>query len=235
MNLCFAPTCTLGIALCACAVPVCAFADDVATPPAPAITVNASLLAATDYVWRGFSQTNQNPAVFAEIDLASHGFYLSGRTENVKFAGIKQEYDGWGGYVQPIGPIKLDVGFVRYGYINGAINTDTLEGKVALSGDIGKLNAHVAGFVTGNYFGTHNAAEYYEVGGSYPLMPKLTLTGALGHQTVNHDFHYDTWNVGLGYALRKGMNVGVRYVDTNTRVFGDLGGARVVGSFGITF
>jgi uncharacterized protein (TIGR02001 family) len=234
----------LGTALCAFAMPPAAYADETiptvvpATTPAPApppISVSATLTGSTDYMFRGISQTNQNPAVFAEIDLASHGFYLGGRTENVKFAGIRQEYDGWGGYILPLGALKLDVGFLRYGYTNAVLDTDTLEGKAALSGKLGKLSAYVAGYFTGNYFGSHHGGEYYEVGATYPLLPKLAVVGVFGHQNVDHDFHYDTWNLGLSYALRKGMLITARYVDSNDTSAGSLGRARAVGSFAITF
>ncbi len=242
MTLRTTPSSWLGLALALLACPTLARADDIASepgvapkPPAQDLTVGVTLTAATDYIFRGASQTNQNPAVFAEVDLAAHGFYLGGRTENVKFSGIRQEYDGWGGYIVPIGPVKLDVGFLRYGYINAATNIDTVEGKAALSTSIGKLKAHVAAYYTGNYFGTHHGAEYYELGASYPLLPKLTLGGTVGHQQVDRDFHYNTWKLGLAYALRKGIVVGVRYVDTDTSVFGDRGGSRVVGHFNISF
>jgi uncharacterized protein (TIGR02001 family) len=233
-----------GAALCALAIPAPCLADEMIpavvpaanpAPMPPPVSVSAMLTASTDYIFRGVSQTDQNPAVFAEIDLASHGFYLGGRTENVKFAGIRQEYDGWGGYILPIGPLKLDVGFLRYGYTNAVHDTDTVEGKAALSGNLGKLQAHVAAYVTGNYFGTHHGGEYYEVGATYPLLPKLSLVGVFGHQNVDHDFHYDTWNLGLSYALRKGILISARYVDSNDTAAGSLGRARAVGSFAITF
>jgi uncharacterized protein (TIGR02001 family) len=240
----FARAAVLATALCAAAAPIAAHADDVPTtgavtstpvPVVPAITFDVALTASTDYVFRGVSQTNQNPAVFGEVDLASHGFYLSARTENVKFAGIKQEYDAWGGYILPLGPLQLDVGFLRYGYVNAAVDTDTVEGKAALSGQVGKLNLHAAGYFTGNYFGSHHGGEYYEVGGTYPLLPKLSVIGAFGHQNVDHDFNYNTWNLGLGYALRKGIVLNVRYVDSNDKAAGSLGGARAVGSFSLSF
>ncbi|MDE2404054.1 MAG: TorF family putative porin [Sphingomonadales bacterium] len=201
----------------------------------PAIDVSVTLTGATDYVWRGFSQTNQNPAVFAVVNLSSHGFYLGAETENVKFANIRQEYDVWGGYVLPIGPAKLDVGFVRYGYVDAATKIDTLEGKVALSGNIGPVNAHVAGYYTGNYFGSGHHAFYTEVGGAIPVLPKVTASAAFGHQQVsNSTASYNTWNLGASYAALPGVSIGLRYHDTDTAQFGSLGKARVVASLSVT-
>jgi len=217
------------------ALPAVAHAEGESAPKAPDILATVTLTAATDYVWRGFSQTNQNPALFAAVNLSGHGAYLGAETENVKFAGIRQEYDIWGGYVLPVGPVKLDVGFVRYGYVDAPANIDTLEGKVALSGNLGKMSAHVAGYYTGNYFGSHHHAEYVEVGASYPLLPKLSASGTVARQYVDKGNSYTNWNLGLSYALMKGVRLDLRYHDTNTKVFGDAGRSRLVGGFAVSF
>jgi len=187
-------------------------------------------------VWRGVSQTSQNPAVFAAVNVSGHGFYAGAGTENVKFGGISQEYDLWGGYVANLGPAKLDVGFVRYGYVDAAKNIDTLEGKVALSGKMGKISAHGAAYYTGNYFGSHRKALYGEVGASYPVMDKVTLSGALGRQQVyDTTASYTTWNLGLGYAVMKGVSLDLRYHDTDAATLGSIGKSRVTGSFSVSF
>lgn len=217
--------------LAACAAPVAAHAEGT-----PAFTTSFSLTGSTDYVWRGFSQTNQNPAVFATVSVASNGFYLGAGTENVKFANIRQEYDIWGGYARKIGPVTVDLGFVRYGYVDAPSKIDTLEGKVQVSGDIGKVNLHVAGFFTGNYFGTHKSAQYYEVGASMPLGGKFSTSAAFGRQEVDlAGASYNTWNLGIGYALAKNVSLDVRYHDTDTNAFGDGGKSRVTGGFTVAF
>lgn len=135
----------------------------------------------------------------------------------------------------PVGRIKLDMGFIRYGYINADANYDTLEGTVTVSGDIGKLNAHVSMNYTRNYFGTRLAAEYYEAGATWQLRRNLALTGTLAHQTVDHSMRYNTWNLGMDYAIRKGLDLVVTYSDADAREFGNLGGARVFGSVNVAF
>jgi uncharacterized protein (TIGR02001 family) len=203
---------------------------------AQGVAVSGSLTGATDYVWRGVSQTSQNPAVFAAVNVTGHGFYAGAGTENVKFGGISQEYDVWGGYVANMGQAKLDLGFVRYGYVDAASSIDTVEGKVALSGNLGKLAAHGAAYYTGNYFGSHHKALYGEVGASYPVAPKVTVSGAVGHQQVyDTKASYTTWNLGLGYALTKGVSLDLRYHDTDASALGSLGKSRVTGSFSVAF
>ncbi|MDE2436808.1 MAG: TorF family putative porin, partial [Sphingomonadales bacterium] len=102
------------------AVPSAAQADD-------KLNVGASLTGATMYEWRGVSQSDNHAAVFAAVNVGYRGFYAGAGTENVDFAGINQEYDLWGGYALPLGKAKLDLGVVRYGYVNAPSNIDTLE------------------------------------------------------------------------------------------------------------
>lgn len=199
------------------------------------IDVSASLTGATDYVWRGVSQSNSDPAVFAAVNVSAGGFYAGAGTENVDFAGIKQEYDLWGGYILPLGKAKLDIGVVRYGYVDAPVKIDTLEVKAGLSGNVGKLGLGVTAYHTGNYFGSSQPATYVEGSASLPLTGKLSASAAFGHQQIDNLPDYDTWNAGLTYEVLKGAKVDVRYHDTGTNAFGKLGDARLVGSFTIGF
>lgn len=206
-------------------------ADEGASGP----EVSFGLSAATDYVWRGVSQSNENPAVFATVNAAFQGFYLGAGTENVDFSGIDQEYDLWAGYAFDFGKAKLDLGVVRYGYVDAPVNIDTLEVKAALSGSVGPASLTLAGYHTWDYFGSDHDATYVELSGSVPLIDKLSLSGALGRQQIDSLPDYTTWNLGLSYEVLKGAKVDVRYHDTDTSAFGSPGDSRVVGSFSIGF
>lgn len=218
-------------ALAAFALPGAAQADE------SKVNVSATLTGATDYVWRGVSQSNEKPAVFAIVNASMGGFYVGGETENVDFAGINQEYDLWGGYVFNLGKAKLDLGVVRYGYVDAPAKIDTLEVKAGLSGKIGKVGLGVTGYHTWNYFGTHRDATYVEANASLAVTDKLTLSGAVGRQQIEVLPDYTTWNLGASYAVLPGASISVRYHDTDDSgvLFGDLGKGRVVGSFSVTF
>ena len=202
---------------------------------ASAVDVSVGLSAATDYVWRGVSQSDEDPAVFATVQVTAGGFYAGAGTENVDFAGVKQEYDLWAGYVLPLGgTTKLDVGVVRYGYVDAPADIDTVEIKGALSTSVGQTGLGLATYWTPDYFGTDNSAIYTEVTASQPLMDKLTLSGAVGYQSIsNSGADYVNWNAGLKYEVLPGASVDVRYHDTDEA--GDVFGSRIVGSFAIGF
>ncbi len=221
-----------GAALAALALPSAAFAEE-----GEGIDVSVTLTGSTNYQWRGVSQTDNQPAVFAAVSASYKGFYAGAGTENVDFAGIDQEYDLWAGYALPLGKAKLDLGVVRYGYVDAPTNIDTTEIKGALTVPVGKVSLTGAVYHTWDYFGTDADATYFEASAAMPVNDKLSLSGAFGHQTVDGLFNYNTWNLGASYAVFKGASIDVRYHDTDDDgvLFGRLGKARLVGSFSITF
>ena len=223
-------------AFAAATLPATAWADE-AKDEGP--TVSFGLTGSTNYEWRGVSQSDNHAAVFASVNVGYKGFYAGAGTENVDFAGINQEYDLWAGYVLPVGKsVKVDVGVVRYGYVDAPVKIDTLEVKGAVSISIGKLGLTGSVYHTWNYFGSTLDATYYEAAASYPVTDKLSLSGTFGHQTVNSAFDYNTWNLGASYTVFKGASIDVRYWDTddkNGALFGSLGKARLVGSFSLSF
>ncbi len=101
----------------ACSTPFAVLAQ--AAPAAPAkvepeytITGNAGLF--SDYRFRGYSQTDYNPAFQGGIDFAhKSGFYLGNWNSNVNstlYNGASLEMDFYGGYKATFGDFGLDVG-----------------------------------------------------------------------------------------------------------------------------
>ena len=230
-----ASSAALVLAAAIAAMPTAALADDgAATGPSVSFSVTGS----TNYEWRGVSQSDNHAAVFATAQVDYGGFYAGAGTENVDFAGIDQEYDLWAGYALPLDKdVTLNVGVVRYGYVDAPVDIDTLEVKGALSAKLGKLGLTGTVYHTWDYFGTTADATYFEASASYPLTDKLGLSGAFGHQTVNSLFDYNTWNLGASYEVIKGGKIDVRYHDTDDEgaLFGNRGKARLVGSFTMAF
>lgn len=211
--------------------PAAALAQDAGSE----VQVSASVTGATDYVWRGVSQSDNHAAVFAAVNVSYKGFYAGAGTENVDFLGINQEYDFWAGYTTAIGGVTVDAGVVRYGYVDAPVDIDTLEGKLALTVPVGKGSVTAKGMYTGNYFGSSNAALYTELSASYPLTGKLGISGAIAHQQINDSAaDYTTWNAGLSYKLLPGVTASVAYHDTDI-THNRLTRARVVGAFTVSF
>ena len=196
---------------------------------------------ATDYVWRGVSQTDRNPAVFVsgQVNL-SNGFYAGAGAENVDFnEGTDAEYDFWVGWAGKLSDsVTLDLGAVRYGYIGAPDGSDydTVEIKAALSTRVGQATLTGSVYATDDFFGTEDSAVYYEVAASSPIADKWNIDGAVGRQTVSvAGGDYTTWNVGVTYAATSNVGLDLRYHDTNAHDFSDNHDSTVVASVKLSF
>ncbi|MBU3750980.1 MAG: hypothetical protein FGM52_11110, partial [Mycobacterium sp.] len=70
--------------------------------------------AASDYVFRGFSQTDSGPQVYGGADMSIGIFYAGTWLSNVDFGdSTDMEYDLYAGFKPTVGPVSLDVGIVR--------------------------------------------------------------------------------------------------------------------------
>jgi len=169
-------------------------------------TLSYNIGVTSDYVFRGLSQTNGDAAIQGGIDY-SHGIFYAGTwASNVSFA--DHELDLYAGVKPTLGKASFDFGVIHYDYNDKAFNTT--EVKAAASYPVYKGAVGVAFYDDvdyGKYF-------YYEVNGSYPLTSKLSVSGAIGEQTVLGD-KYSTGNIGLTYAITPVFSIDARYSDTN--------------------
>ena len=84
------------------------------------------------------------------------------------------------------------------------------------------------GIGTNNFYGGTGNATYVELNGSSPIGEKFSVSGAVGHQDVDYDGDYTTWNLGVSYALNDVVGFDLRYHDTDAHDFGDIYDSRVV-------
>ena len=98
-------------------------ASAIAQESKPDYTITGNVTLASDYRFRGFTQTGYNPTLQGGIDFAhSSGFYLGNWNSNVEsglYRGASLEMDFYGGYKFAAGPVNLDVGALYYYYPSG--------------------------------------------------------------------------------------------------------------------
>lgn len=196
------------------------------------IDLSFNVGAATDYVFRGVSQTNENPQAYAGADATLWGLgYAGAWISNVDFGNqTDAEYDLYAGVRPTLSPVSIDLGVIYYGYINSPSGSDQdyVEWKAAASVPAGPATVGAAVYYSSDFFGGTGDAVYYEVNGAVPIAEKLTVSGALGHQEVDYDGDYNTWNIGIGYAVTDVLGFDLRYYDTDEHDFGKLYDGRVV-------
>ena len=195
----------------------------IASAPSPRCTTSANVGLTSDYVFRGASQTAEDPALQGGVDFTCGNFYFGVWGSNVDF-GTNLEVDIYGGYKTTTGPINWDIGVIYYGYPGqpSGFDADFLELKVGASGDIWK-----GGTLGGTVF---YSPEYaFNFGATWTLegtfsqaLPKVgmfspTFSATLGRVNFQDDSDTDWtyWNVGLSVGFLEKWSVDLRYWDTD--------------------
>lgn len=169
-------------------------------------TLSYNIGVTNDYVFRGLSQTDGDAALQGGVDYSRGLFYVGTWASNVSFA--DHELDLYAGVKPTLGKAAFDFGVIHYDYNDKAFNTTEVKAAVSYPVYKGSVGAAFYDDVDyGKYY-------YYEVNGSYPLTGKLSVSGALGQQTVLGD-SYTTGNIGLTYAITPVFSIDARYSDTN--------------------
>src|SRR6266850_5266808 len=102
-----------------------------AQAPAPATSpVTGNMTIASDYRFRGISQTYKGPAIQGGVDYAhASGLYLGNWNSNVSSVmypgGSAIEMDFYGGWKKAFGDFGLDLGTIYYYYPNAEFNSNT--------------------------------------------------------------------------------------------------------------
>jgi uncharacterized protein (TIGR02001 family) len=146
-----------------------AFAQDTA-PPSP-ITISGSASVASDYRFRGVSQTDKNVAVQGGITLAHEsGVYIGTWGSNLAgwgtFGGANLELDLIAGYKKTFGTATVDAGVTWYTYPGGADETDVVEFYGKLSGTAGP-----ATLTAGVFYAPKQTSLSYAIASATPSIP----------------------------------------------------------------
>lgn len=204
------------------------------------LSFNASL--ASDYRYRGISQTRLKPALQGGADYDfGNGFYLGTWASTIKWikdAGgdAQVEIDVYGGYKTELSKgLTLDVGLLQYYYPSNKLSpsANTLEVYGALTfGPVTAKYSHstsnLFGFADSKGSGYLDVTATFEVGGGFNVVPHI------GHQKVKHNSaaSYTDYSIAVtkDYA---GFTFSGAVVDTDTDAYiggkgKDLGKAGVV-------
>lgn len=180
---------------------------------------------ATDYTFRGISQTDENPAIQGSIDWAHEsGVYLGVWGSNVDFNDgdeAQLEMDFYGGIAGEVSGITWDVGVIYYAYpgADDDLDYDYVEGKGALGYDFGVASVEGSVFYSPEYFGDSGDAVYAQFATAVPLPYGFGVNGLVGYQWIDENAtfgvpDYLTWTIGLTYSL-EGFDFALSYVDTD--------------------
>lgn len=219
-----------------------AIAEEAAGPH----SFSANVTLATDYVFRGISQTDHKPAIQGGFDYShASGLYAGTWASNVSWvdSGYKDnnsmEWDFYAGYRGSLtDDIGYDVGGLYYYYpgkrISGVETPDSLELYAAVSWKF--LTLKYSHAVSSNLFGWQSwdtvtqtytdknskGSGYWDLTASYPIAEGWTVIGHVGHQKIKNNKYasYTDWKLGVTKDVGFGV-VGLSYTDTNAKGCGD--------------
>lgn len=125
--------------------------------------LEANIGVASNYIWRGMTQTQDQAAVSGGLDFASGGFYAGTWASNVDFGtdadSAGYELDLYAGYGFEVGTVGLDLGYIYYAYPS---LEDSDFSEVYANAGIGGFSAGVAFQVDADF--TDEDYLYYSAG-----------------------------------------------------------------------
>ena len=191
----------------------------------------------SDYVFRGYTQTNNDPAIQGGFDLEhSSGFYAGVWASNVDWTtsggamtSNSGEFDIYAGFAGEFGDsgVGWDFGVLQFFYPGknaaGAAEADATELYAAVSKDFGALSAGITYYhvisTDAWAFGDAEGSEYWNLAIDLPIGDALTASVSVGDQQFdgsgNSGYDYTDWKVNLEYAINDTYAVGAFYTDTD--------------------
>ena len=205
-------------------------------------TANVGLV--SDYAYRGWSQTDERPALQGGFDYAhDSGLYAGVWGSNVSWLSDSNpnvhnslELDLYGGYKGTAGAIGYDVGLLQYyypgSYPKGFNSPNTLEGYVGLSWEFLSFKYSYA-FTDLFGYDKSDGSQYYDLGAAVDVGGGFTLAAHVGYSDIKGQDDYTDWKLGVTKEFG-GFNFGLHYVDTDVNN-ADLADERVILSIAKSF
>ena len=225
--------------------------------------IEANVALSTDYIFRGISQTDNNPAISGGFDYSfGGGFYVGVWGSNVDFgsnsfindegeldstSSASAEIDLYAGYVFELAEnVELDLGYIYYAYPgdSGSLNYSEFTASISFS------DLSFGLIYSPDYFGSDEDAIIFNTDYSVGIAKNLSLDLHAGYTTTDLDEtgasiligdtnldDYVDWSIGLSTSA-VGVDLSLTYHDTDIdSSVADINGAedRVVFSIGKSF
>jgi uncharacterized protein (TIGR02001 family) len=179
----------------------------------------------SNYVSKGVSQTEDNPAVQLSVDYGwDGGIYTGIWVSNVDYVptgkpndGADFEVDYYLGYsFEPTEGVGLDVSYVYYDYpgIQAAIESDFDYGELIVGASYDRWGAQIG--YSNDQVASGETGTWYKGTADFDLIGKLALNLVLGHyDRSNFGNSYNWWEASLSYALDQ-FSVGLTATQTSS-------------------
>lgn len=228
-----------------------ALADQTAAEaPASPFTITGSATLATDYIFRGYSQTDGKPAIQGSIGINHEsGLSASVWASNVDFNDGNEasiEIDGTLSYTHNIdNKTAFSIGGIYYAYpgANSDLDYDYFEAYGGLARSFDQFGDYsIQLYYSPEFFAETGDGLYVTGTASIPTpVENLKFLGSVGYQWIDDNDKYGApdyadWSAGLNYSYDK-VTLGLKYTDTSVsdERCNNLCDARVMGNVSINF
>lgn len=210
---------------------------------AQAVETSGSAALTSDYVWRGTSQSNEDPAVQAGFKFAgASGLYGQIWGSSVEFAPdtrASSEFDliaGWSGDLSDA--LALDVNLTRYVYPSTTVDLDWTEANatVTLQERVWLQVGHSRDALASDTAGT-----YAQLGARWPLTDTFRVEAAAGRYWLARDSGYDEYahaQLGAVWMFAAPLELRLTVHDTDAsavQAFPGLAGSRIEAALQASF
>jgi uncharacterized protein (TIGR02001 family) len=198
-----------------------------------------SISLTSDYLFRGVSQTNQEPALQGGIEYAhDSGFYVGAWGSNISWLSdtvvvgddisSSLELDGYLGYRGKAGEIfSYDVGVLTYYYpgdypsgFNSPNTTEIYLGGTLAPSETVSIGLKYSYAVTDLFgYADSDGSGYIDANLNWTFQPGWTLNLHGGKQWIenNEAFEYTDWKLGVTKTFESGFSVAAAYSDTDAQ------------------
>lgn len=206
----------------------------------------ATVTLGSDYLYRGISQTDENPAIQGSFDYSlmfneSIGMYAGVWASNLNFKDGNEatvEIDVYAGVKGEVSGLSWQAGMIGYFYpgASSALNYDFYEFAGKLGYDLGFVSLSGGLNYSPEFFGKSGDAWYLYGDAKVPIPGApfdLAVIGHLGHQWIDKNDRYGTpdyleWQAGLTATI-EGFTLSLVYADTDIDRADCAGGRKICG------
>tara|TARA_R110002049_G_scaffold21461_1_gene78591 strand:- start:1084 stop:1782 length:699 start_codon:yes stop_codon:yes gene_type:complete len=179
-----------------------------------AFSTSASVALSTEYVWRGITQTDSEPAISGSFDVGhSSGAYAGVWASNVDFGDdTSLEIDYYAGFGGDFGEsgVSYDLGVTYYDYPDG-VDLNFMETYGSLSYSF--LSAGVA-YTAWADDDSYEGSAYYTLDATHDI-GMFSLAAGVGYYDYDDGTDYTNYHIGASTELA-GFGLDLTYTDTNS-------------------
>ncbi len=184
--------------------------------------LSSNIALTSDYTFRGFTQTDEGPALQGGFDLAHEsGFYVGNWNSNVEFGDASLEMDTYAGWAGSFNNVGIDVGAVYFFYPDTSEPGDDFDyGEVygTVSYDFGVASVSAGFDVTNEFFDETGDAQNYRSSVTVPINDVISVGGNIGYQAID-----DNAKFGVDDYTHYGVNISASFADHYTATVTGVG------------